>query len=97
MISGTDPLDPATNLDSFVTKSIDINRTQAQNPDRLSRSVDSYVDDEASRFLVGSDPIINVSCDSSTNNSRKIAGGSSSGIQAVGQQRLLEQWLAGKV
>ncbi|XP_030757323.1 uncharacterized protein LOC115883148 [Sitophilus oryzae] len=92
---GTDPLDPSTNLDSIITKSITIRPESAcsqnikfslQNK-RISRSAGSYVDDEVNSFL--SDPLINVSCDKAIGN-----GSAPINTISVEQQNLLEEWLS---
>ncbi|ERL94353.1 hypothetical protein D910_11634 [Dendroctonus ponderosae] len=87
---GTDPLDPSANLDSMITKSIDIRKESARgDEDRFSRSMDSYAREDLTDLdEFPSDSVI----EASKANSRSLS--SVSADVHVGNQQLLKQWLS---
>ncbi|XP_066250759.1 UV radiation resistance-associated gene protein [Euwallacea similis] len=83
---GTDPLDPSSNLDALApSRSININRDAIPSSScpRISRSVDSCVDDDSYRDLA--------SCDRNSTSDISFRDVPVS----LGEPRLLEQWLSG--
>lgn len=89
---GTDPLDPSTNLDSMITKSIDIKKASAEgDKDRFSRSMESYAREDLTDLGKLPSGSFTVAPKASSRSLPSV----SPDIH-VGHQKLLKQWLSGE-